>query len=130
MGDTPVNSYSSIYTQLISWWIYHAPKNLFRAILQVIKNSYNYFSITLLAKTLFSPWRRDVVNPVNPSLQDRLQIFVMNLFSRIIGAIVRLITIIIGLIIIALEFLFGVIVYIAFVFMPFLAILIFIAAIL
>ncbi len=58
-----------------------------------------YFNITDLFLSLFSPWRRDVVHRYwrgwHP--EKSAQILIGNLFSRIMGAMVRIVVILIGL---------------------------------
>jgi predicted methyltransferase MtxX (methanogen marker protein 4) len=66
--------------------------------LKVIKKIRQFFSISLLFRTLFAPWKRDEINMGNLSLQDRLRVLVMNLISRLVGAIVRGGTIVVGII--------------------------------
>lgn len=104
------------------------PKNIFSAIRRTIANTYDYFSIGLLAKTLFSPWKRDVISMEHMTLGERLQVLVMNLVSRLIGAFIRFFTIIAGLLIIISELLIGVFIFAGFILIPFLAVLIFISA--
>jgi ATP-dependent Clp protease ATP-binding subunit ClpC len=70
---------------------------------------WRFLNIGHLARTLFSPWKRDVAvktwRGFSPSrLFTR---FVGNMMSRLIGAIVRAITIILGLVFIALYGLFA-----------------------
>lgn len=60
--------------------------------------TFDTFSIPLLTKTLIAPWRRDVVRPVEPSLQLIFQTIAFNLVSRWLGLIIRLGTIITGLV--------------------------------
>lgn len=56
--------------------------------------SYNFFSIPLLAKTLFNPFQNDTPNKDF----DILEIIVFAIFSRILGFIFRIILIILGLV--------------------------------
>jgi len=55
------------------------------------------FSIKELTRTLFYPWRRDIIKPVQPTLQILFESWSLNLMSRLIGALVRSATIFAGL---------------------------------
>lgn len=56
----------------------------------------DFFSIDLLIKTLFAPFRQISAGKVDGSLNVKFQAFVDRLFSRIIGAIMRTFMIILG----------------------------------
>lgn len=56
------------------------------------------FSIKELVRTLFYPWRRDIIKPVQPTLQQLFEIWSLNLMSRLIGAFIRTVTILTGLV--------------------------------
>ncbi len=83
------------------WWHYaYMPKLLIEVWQNFLWFGLNYFSVPLLIKTLFSPWRRIYVGYARRF--DPTQWFnalSFNLMSRGIGAIIRLGTIIVGLII-------------------------------
>ncbi|KKP88455.1 MAG: hypothetical protein UR93_C0013G0015 [Berkelbacteria bacterium GW2011_GWA2_35_9] len=55
------------------------------------------FSIKELLRTLFYPWRRDIIKPIQPTLQTLFESWSLNLMSRLIGAFVRSGTIFAGL---------------------------------
>lgn len=55
------------------------------------------FSAAQLLKTLFAPWRRIITYP-GASLADRWKAWGDNLFSRIIGFVVRLIVLLAALV--------------------------------
>ncbi len=56
----------------------------------------DYFSIDLLLKTLFAPYRQISAGQVRGSLNVQMRAFFDLLLSRIIGAVIRLFMIIIG----------------------------------
>ncbi len=87
--------------------------------LLVLKNL-DYFSIPLLFKTLFSPWKRDVISTKGLSLNEKFRIWIFNLLSRLIGAVVRLVTIFFGLFLTVFLLVFGLVAIIFWSILPFL----------
>ena len=119
------NQSPSFFSMIIKWWFSITPKNIYFGTMQVIVNTFNFFSIPQLIKTLFEPWRRDIYSSKNLSLQQQLQLGIMNLVSRFVGAIVRLVTVITGFIIITLEFIIGIIFMFVFILAPIIGIFFF-----
>ena len=70
----------------------------------------HYFSLTLLLKTLFSPWKRLIIvdKSAGFNLQQAFQVFSFNLVSRGIGAVVRIILFCVGLVFILFTLLGGI----------------------
>ncbi|QQR65320.1 hypothetical protein IPH92_01925 [Candidatus Kaiserbacteria bacterium] len=58
----------------------------------------HYFSIPLLLRTLFSPWKRMTDDGRPRSIEAFMEAFIMNTMSRVFGAFVRLVIIFVGLI--------------------------------
>ena len=69
----------------------------------------HYFSLSLLVKTLFSPWKRMVVTDKSPgfNFQKKFEAFTFNLISRVVGLVVRLTLIWVGAVFIFFSFLGG-----------------------
>ncbi len=102
----------------LSWWYYEEPLYLWRSLLITTNRVFKTFSIALLFRTLFYPWKKDVLYKENPSLSEIFQIWIDNSVSRFVGAIVRLITIFAGLITTILVFIFGLILIIVWLIIP------------
>ena len=84
----------------------------------------NFFSISLLLKTFFSPWRR--YNWKYPKGFDVVEFFnalISNIFSRIIGAVIRTVLIIIGIIFQVFVAVAGLIIFVGWILLPFIAVL-------
>jgi hypothetical protein len=79
------------------WWFDYAPSLIVYVGEKSVAKIFSFFSIDLLAKTLFLPWKRDEIDTSNMALDDKLRVMVMNLISRLVGAIIRFVTIIFGL---------------------------------
>jgi len=101
------------------WHFYEVPKFL----LQIWKNfvlfSTNFFSVPLLLKTLFSPWRRYKWSyPRGFDIGKYLETIISNLFSRFMGAICRIFLIIIGLIFQIFVIIAGAFLFVGWLFLP------------
>ncbi len=100
-----------------SWWYGEALTNYLIAIKVMVGKVYSFFSIRVLIKTLFDPWKRDAYSVENASLQARMKIWLDNMISRLVGFAVRLFTVLLGLAAILLFFvllLVGLLVWLAF----------------
>jgi hypothetical protein len=96
--ETEAGSRENILSQWLLWQFLEMPKFL----LQIWNNYFifarNLFSFTLLLKTFFSPWRRYRWRyPRGFDLGEVLSTFISNVFSRIIGAMMRVVLIFAGI---------------------------------
>lgn len=83
----------------------------------------DYFSIDLLIKTLFSPFRQISAGKVDGPLGVQFRAFADRLISRVIGAMIRLLLLLIGLIVIATQAVLGIVVLLGWAFVPLLPII-------
>ncbi|OGZ69438.1 MAG: hypothetical protein A3F47_01755 [Candidatus Staskawiczbacteria bacterium RIFCSPHIGHO2_12_FULL_38_11] len=113
----------NILTMWVKWHFYEAPKFLFSVWNNYIFFVSNYFSVFLLISTFFSPWRRYKWSyPRGFDISGYYQVFISNFFSRIVGAMLRLVLIIFGVVSQVLVVIAGIIVILIWVLMPFVAI--------
>lgn len=89
---------------------------------QRLVNLEDYFSIDLLLKTFFSPFRQISAGRVQGPLGVQMRAFFDRLVSRVIGAMIRLFTILIGLIAIVIYAVIGAVVLVVWAFIPLLPI--------
>ncbi|HEU0266311.1 MAG TPA: hypothetical protein VFQ70_01665 [Candidatus Saccharimonadaceae bacterium] len=87
-----------IIVGIIGWWYGRGLESQLERLLGHIVGVYDYFSIGLLARTLFAPFRQISAGQVRGSLAVQLHALGDRMFSRLVGAVVRLITMIIGVI--------------------------------
>lgn len=103
---------------ILSWWY----GNGWLSRVQVIKDrllaSSDFFSIELLASTLFAPFRQISAGNVSGPVGDQIRAFFDRLISRTIGAIVRTCVILFGLIAISIQAIFGLVVLISWLIIP------------
>jgi hypothetical protein len=88
----------TIIRHYLLWHYTEAYKELFSVCKNLIWFIVHFFSIPQLLKTLFSPWRRIVEEKKKSwDIEDFASRIVVNIISRIIGAIMRLLVISTGL---------------------------------
>lgn len=81
---------------LFSWWYGRGWLDQAMAAKDRLLGLYDYFSIDMLVRTLFMPFRQISAGGVRGSLSVQLQAWVDQMVSRIIGMMVRTVMIVIG----------------------------------
>lgn len=82
---------------LLGWWYGSGWKKVGVILMQKAVTSEDYFSIDLLLKTLFSPFRQiSADSGRGGTLGDKMRAAFDKLFSRAIGAVIRLILVLVG----------------------------------
>lgn len=88
---------------LLSWWYSAGVIRMLHTIQTKFAGLLDYFSIDLLVRTLFAPFRQISAGSVNGPIGLQLRAFLDQLISRLIGGIVRSIVIVIGCIAVLLQ---------------------------
>lgn len=83
---------------MLSWWYGGGLKWRLARFGERLAAMYDFFSIDLLLKSLFAPFRQISAGPVDGPLALKLRAFFDRLISRVIGAIVRLFVLLAGVI--------------------------------
>lgn len=103
---------------ILSWWY----KDGFLSRIQTAKNrlvmSADLFSITLLLRTLFNPFRQISADASGASLSEKIRAYFDRLLSRVIGSVVRSFMIIIGSIVLVAQALFEMFTIVFWLFIP------------
>ena len=89
--------------ELLSWWYGAGWRGRLIRMRDKLAGLADYFSIDLLAKTLFSPFRQISAGKVGGSLNNKMHAFLDRQISRGIGVVVRLVTIIAGVVLMSLR---------------------------
>ena len=98
----------NLFLEYIKWHFVDLPREIKRGWINYLKFFAYFFSIPLLLKTFFSPWRRYRWSYGRGFEIGRfVETFLSNLFMRILGAFLRFWVIIFGLIIESLVFVGG-----------------------
>lgn len=74
--------------ELFRWWYGAGWRKVGLGIGNAVGNVEQHFSVGILARTLFAPWKR-IVSYSGRGLDAKLQAFLDNLVSRLVGAFVR-----------------------------------------
>lgn len=102
-----------------SWHFFQAPKSIAKIWRNFLWFNLNYFSAAFLLKTLFSPWKKISWSYGRGFDAGRYaSVFLSNLISRILGAIVRIFIIFISLILEVFIFIAGLVAILIWIFLP------------
>lgn len=112
-----------LVTELFKWWYGAGVRQRMQKIALRLDGTIDYFSMDLLLKTLFSPFRQISAGSVEGSLEVKFRALIDKLFSRIIGAFVRCVLLVIGCVTIALQVVLGVVILMAWLLVPLLPII-------
>jgi hypothetical protein len=118
---------NNLLLEYFIWHFFEAPLNILRAWRNFLLFNLNYFSLPLLLKTLFSPWRGyqwSYGRGFDPSRY--LQTFISNSFSRLLGCFLRLTLILAGIITETIILFLGGLILLGWLFLPVVLILSFV----
>ena len=92
---------------ILSWWYGPGWRQRVVRLGERLAASMDYFSIDLLLRTFFSPFRQISAGKVNGPLGIQMRAFLDRIISRIIGAMIRFVMIIVGIVAITFHAIFG-----------------------
>lgn len=119
-----------LFVAFFSWWYgagWHQRVDIVRHKLAAVAD---IFSIGLLARTLFMPFRQISAGRVDGPLGVQFRAWLDKLVSRVIGALVRIVTILAGVVVLLLTVLWGVALIVLWPLLPVLPVVAFIVFIL
>lgn len=103
----------------LHWYYFETPKEILRIWRNFIIFFYHYFSIGLLVKTLFAPWRRDITYYGRGfDIKLYTEVITFNLVARVIGFIIRALVIIAGIFVEILVFFAGILIFMTWLVLP------------
>lgn len=107
-----------LFMSLFQWWYGDGWRQRAVAVNARLDSVMDYFSMGLLVKTLFSPFRQISAGKVDGPLGVQLRALADRLISRMIGGMIRTVLLLVGAIAIALQAVFGVVVLVGWLFVP------------
>jgi hypothetical protein len=109
---------------LVGWWYGSGWKKVGVILMQKAVTSEDYFSIDLLFKTLFAPFRQiSADGSRGGTLGDKMRAAFDKLFSRVIGAVIRLILVLVGCLWLLINFVIDLIIMLAWPLLPILPVI-------
>lgn len=96
-----------IVFELFAWWYGPGWIMAARNIGRMLGGISRLFSVPILIRTLFAPWKRIVTLP-GASLDAKLQAYGDNVVSRAVGFVVRFMVLLTALVLVVLVLVFGV----------------------
>lgn len=110
---------SLIFKNLFIWMYFIAPLLFLKIWSDIIWFLYYFFSIRLLATTLFSKWKQIGESRKGRGFfEDYVAPFIINSLMRIVGFMVRSIVIVFGVLTILTSVIFGAVLFVAWFFFP------------
>lgn len=106
------------FVGILLWWYTDGWQQTIRAVRARLVSLFDYFSIDILLRTLFSPFRQISAGNVEGAFEVKLRAFADQLVSRMVGGTVRFIVMIVGLVTILLSTIGGALYIILWAFMP------------
>jgi hypothetical protein len=108
---------------LFNWWYGVGFRGQLKSIKMMFSGVNDQFSIPLLLKTLFQPFRQISNERVDGALEDKMRAWLDRMVSRLIGGFIRTIVMIIGILAMIAVAIFGLIRIIIWLVLPLLPLL-------
>jgi hypothetical protein len=107
--------------ELVSWWYGTGWTGTLHRVENRVEGVWRMFSVGILVRTLFAPWRR-ITTPAGKGIQQLFRSMIDNLVSRVVGFTVRIFVLIAAIIVTFLAVIFGIVAALAWPMLPLLAI--------
>jgi hypothetical protein len=108
---------------IFGWWYTKGIRDFFIYLKAIFFKITDIFSVRLLLRTFFSPWKRDITSMEGLPLNQMIQVIVFNLISRIIGAFIKAIILFIYLIALSVFVALALFLILLWVFLPLISII-------
>ena len=119
---TTTMSYFFIIPSYLIWHYSEALKDITRVWTNFLWFISNFFSLPLLFKTFFAPWKRiEEKRPRGFSLEIIAEVVIANTLMRFVGAVIRFGVVVVGIVAILFVFWFGIFFFVLWLLLPVLA---------
>lgn len=107
-----------LFISFFKWWYSDGLRQRAQMMMVRLDGVIDYFSIDLLIKTLFQPFRQDSTGKVDGPLNMKMRALADNMISRVLGAIIRTVILLFGLVAIVVSALLTLLALIVWVLVP------------
>ena len=90
----------------LQWWYGPGWRDAASRLMLKLNETYLNFSMPILLRTMFAPWRR-IISAPGGSLEQKMRALVDNAVSRLVGFVVRLMALIAACVLLALYTVIG-----------------------
>ncbi len=90
----------------IFWYLFEIPSLIIKKGKANFLRVVDMFSLLVHIRTLFAPWKQDVMPTKGVPIEERFKIYILNLTSRIFGFGMRIIVMATGVVALVLEVIF------------------------
>jgi hypothetical protein len=111
-----------LFLEFFMWWYGAGWQKAIRGAVGLVKKVELSFSIRVLVKTLFAPWKR-IIAPPGRALEDKLSAMLDNLVSRTVGFFVRIFSLVTAIVLMAGASFVGIIIALSWPLIPLLIVL-------
>ena len=94
---------NNLFLLFFSWWYKYLPRRLYLAFVALSITLFDLFSLRAIFKTLFAPWKRDVLSYEGLTLQQKFSVWTLNMASRLIGFLIKSVVLLSFIIIFAIT---------------------------
>jgi hypothetical protein len=91
-----------LFVEFFQWWYGDGWKQAFKGAFNLVNKVQLSFSLPVLLKTLFAPWKM-IVTPPGRSMEDKTRAMLDNLVSRTVGFVVRFFSLVAALVLVILA---------------------------
>lgn len=108
---------------LLSWWYTDGLRRQIGVLGDKLDGTLDFFSFSILINTLFVPFRQISTGKVDGSLEVQFRAMIDNIFSRLIGAVIRTTILFFGSVVLILQLLVSLITILVWIMLPFLPVM-------
>jgi hypothetical protein len=81
---------NNLFLLFFTWWYHQGFLSLLNYLKGVSAFMTDFFSVRMIFRTLFEPWKRDQIGTQNLSIKEKFDVMILNMVSRMVGFFVKI----------------------------------------